>query len=203
MRSAEARATRLQAYRRAGERLHEMAAAGQLSGDWGVILDCDETVIDNARYQRERAELGVGYSGPSWIEWVERQQATAIPGAVDFLAEVRGLGGRVVFVTNRKAQIECAPTVANLDAIGLRADAVLCRTATSDKNPRFESVADGTAAADLPPLEVVMWVGDNILDFPGLSQEMRHEQDGAFADFGDRFILIPNPMYGSWEKNEE
>ena len=71
----------------------------------------------------------------------------------------------------------------------------------SDKNPRFEAVARGTTPAGLPPLEVVAFVGDNILDFPGQSQALRKEPDEAFAAFGARFFVLPNPMYGSWEKN--
>jgi len=47
----------------------------------------------------------------------------------------------------------------------------------------------------------VMWVGDNIQDFPRLRQDIRSSSDSAFAEFGDRFIVLPNPMYGSWERN--
>ena len=52
------------------------------------------------------------------------------------------------------------------------------------------------------PLTVVAWVGDNILDFPGMSQAAR--QDPAMlAPFGSRWFILPNPMYGSWERNVE
>lgn len=46
-----------------------------------------------------------------------------------------------------------------------------------------------------------MYVGDNIRDFPALTQEIRKQPDSAFAKFGDTFIMLPNPMYESWEKN--
>jgi predicted secreted acid phosphatase len=52
-------------------------------------------------------------------------------------------------------------------------------------------------------MDVLMWVGDNILDFPNQSQELRNGGDDAFADFGSRFVVIANPMYGSWQKNAE
>jgi hypothetical protein len=55
----------------------------------------------------------------------------------------------------------------------------------------------------LPPTTVVMYVGDNILDFPGISQEIRKQPDSAFASFGETNFIIPNPMYGSWEKNAD
>jgi predicted secreted acid phosphatase len=80
---------------------------------------------------------------------------------------------------------------------------VLCKTDPSNsyKDVRFEAVAAGRAPSPLPPLRVVMWVGDNIQDFPRLRQDIRTASDSAFAEFGDRFIVLPNPMYGSWERN--
>ncbi|HET7746393.1 MAG TPA: 5'-nucleotidase, lipoprotein e(P4) family, partial [Vicinamibacteria bacterium] len=70
------------------------------------------------------------------------------------------------------------------------------------KNPRFERVQKGTAAEGLPPLEVLLWIGDNIQDFPGLRQDVvRADPEAALAPFGTRYFAIPNPMYGSWERN--
>jgi len=200
-RSAEMRALARQAYQVAGARLDAMRAT--LPARWGVVLDIDETVLSNLTYQRERAELGLGYSSPSWLAWVKRRAATAMPGATEYLGKVRALGGKIVFVTNRKADGECAPTEANLAAVGLVYDAILCRTDASDKNARFESVAAGSARAALPALSIVQFVGDNIQDFPGLGQELRKAPAADFADFGGRFLLVPNPMYGSWEKNPD
>ena len=53
----------------------------------------------------------------------------------------------------------------------------------------------------LPAMRVLMWVGDNIQDFPTLTQSIRTRDDAAFAEFGEGFVVLPNPMYGSWEKN--
>ena len=47
-----------------------------------------------------------------------------------------------------------------------------------------------------------MWVGDNIHDFPGMEQEHRHDPR-AFEDFGARFVIVPNPMSGSWVSNPQ
>jgi 5'-nucleotidase (lipoprotein e(P4) family) len=197
--SAEARALSLQSYAVATARLDELAAEG-LPSAWAVVMDIDETTLVNVVYQRERAELGTGYSPASWLAWVQRKAAPAQPGAKAFTERVRALGGKVVLVSNRKAGSECDPTALNLAAVGIRYDAMLCKTGTSDKNPRFEAIEDGTAP-NLPALTTVMYVGDNIKDFPNLSQDVRSEADGAFADFGHRYILVANPMYGSWESN--
>ncbi|HEX9732825.1 MAG TPA: hypothetical protein VGG06_12665 [Thermoanaerobaculia bacterium] len=78
---------------------------------------------------------------------------------------------------------------------------VLCRRGESRKEPRWARVEAGTAAPGLPPLEIVLWLGDNIHDFPDLGQDLRFEPDAAFADFGRKYVVIPNPMYGSWMGN--
>ena len=114
---------------------------------------------------------------------------------------MKALGGVVAIVTNR-ADFVCEETRGNLRKLEVPFDVVLCKPeGVSDKNPRFESVAAGTAAPGLAPAEVVAFVGDNIRDFPHLDQKVRLEGEGALGDFGRRFIIIPNPLYGSWEAN--
>jgi 5'-nucleotidase (lipoprotein e(P4) family) len=174
----------------------ERAAAGRAAGTWGVVLDADETIISNLKYQEERTALGKGYTTDSWTAWVKRKEATALPGAAAFLQRVRALGGRIAIVTNRRAAV-CGETEANLQAVGLVYDAILCRTDEEDKNPRFEAVAKGTGGQ--PPVEVVAWVGDNIRDFPGASQAIKGTGAEGFARFGTTWFIVPNPLYGSWE----
>lgn len=201
-RSAEHRAVYVQTYRAAGRRLR--AVADTLAAtNWAVVLDADETVLDNSLYQRERAEAGLSYTRESWNAWVRREAAPALPGAVAFTGLVRELGGRVVVVTNREDAV-CGETRRNLAAVGIVADAVLCQIGReSDKNPRFAAVAAGTATG-LPPLAVVMWVGDSIGDFPGLTQDVRFGgEDTDLSAFGGRYWILPNPMYGSWTGNAE
>ena len=199
--SAEYRAIALQVYRTAGVRVAEMSR-GRAAGSWAVILDADETVLDNSEYQRRRAALDSGYTEPTWSAWVRERAAIAVPGAVEFIRGVRGAGGRVAIVTNRADSL-CAPTRENLRGVGVDADIVLCQpSGESDKNPRFGRIENGTAAPNVPPLAVVAWVGDNIQDFPGLRQTARDEA-AALAMFGDRYFILPNPMYGSWERLPE
>jgi 5'-nucleotidase (lipoprotein e(P4) family) len=198
--AAEHSAVFRQTYRLAAERLRGMAA-GRAAGSWGVIMDADETVLDNSTYQKERAALGEGFSSESWDEWVRRIEATALPGATEFIAGVRALGGRVAIVTNRTEAV-CPETRENFVRTGIVVDIVLCRPPESgDKNQRFRAVQDGTTGSGLEPLDVLMYVGDNIQDFPGLRQELRMMAAPAYAAFGDRYIILPNPMYGSWETN--
>lgn len=201
--SAEYHALVLQTYRDAREHV-ERAAAGRARGTWAVSIDADETIISNLGYQIERGSLGMGFTSDSWNAWVKRREATPLPGAAAFLARVRELGGRIAVVTNRLGS-ECADTEAVFQTHALVYDVMLCRPdgAPSDKNPRFASVASGQAfggSAPAGPVEVLAFLGDNILDFPDLSQASRKQGDRAFADFGVRFFLVPNPMYGSWQQ---
>lgn len=196
--AAEYRAVVLQTYRQAMQHV-ERAAASRRPGSWAVVLDADETIISNLTYQVERARQGLAFTPDSWHAWVMREEATPLPGAAAFLTRVRGLGGRVAIVTNRRAA-ECDATIAVFRKHTLPHDAVLCRpdAGPSDKNPRFAAVARGDAIPGAGPLEVVAFLGDNILDFPGLSQSARDER--ALTAFGDRYFLVPNPMYGSWQQ---
>lgn len=197
--SAEYQAAVIQVYRLATERV-EVVAKGRATGTWAVVLDADETVLNNSLYQLERAKLGLGFTPESWIAWVRRREATPLPGAASFLARVRALGGKIAIVTNR-LESECDDTRAVFDAFKLAYDAMLCRMdgTPSDKNPRFEAVATGASPAASTPLDVVAFVGDNILDFPSLAQSMKKAGAPAFTDFGVRYFIVPNPMYGSWQ----
>jgi 5'-nucleotidase (lipoprotein e(P4) family) len=201
--SAEYRALARQAFRVASERLPALSR-DLPRNSWAVILDADETVLDNSEYQRRRALVDSGYTEASWTAWVNERTAVAVPGAAEFTARVRAAGGRVVIVTNR-TQAVCDSTRGNLATAGIVADLVLCQPpgqGQGDKNLRFKRVVDGTAAPGVPALTVVAWVGDNILDFPGMTQAVRNDPR-ALADFGVRYFILPNPMYGSWQQVRE
>ncbi|MFQ5538679.1 MAG: 5'-nucleotidase, lipoprotein e(P4) family [Gemmatimonadota bacterium] len=195
--SAEHRAVFEEVYLWAG-RAVEAEARGRAPGTWAVILDADETVLDNSAYQARRAEAGLGYTPGSWNDWVREAAAPALPGAVAFVGRVRALGGRVAIVTNRDDAV-CEPTRRNLAAVGIAADVVLCRAPGEEgKEGRFRAVTEGTAAPGLGPVEVLAFVGDNIHDFPGGTQAWREGLPPGIA--GARFFVLPNPMYGSWAR---
>jgi 5'-nucleotidase (lipoprotein e(P4) family) len=199
--SAEYRGIVIEVYRTAATRLTELVR-GLPAGTWAVILDADETVLDNSLHERRLADRNQGFTEAGWTRWVRERAATAIPGAVDFTRQVHHLGGRVAIVTNRADSL-CAPTRENLHSVGIDADIVLCQPGTeSDKNPRFQRIQQGTAVAGIPALDVVEWLGDNIQDFPSLNQAIR-DTPARYADFGLRYFLLPNPMYGSWTRNTE
>ena len=199
--SAEYRALVLQIYREAGGHLVS-ASHGLTRGSWAVILDLDETMIDNSEYQKQLGAAHARYSDSSWARWVREDATPALPGVVEFTRQVHALGGRVAIVTNH-AESLCDVTRKHLVALGVEADLVLCQQPGSgDKNSRFRLIQSGGAAPGMPALNVIEWIGDNIQDFPNLTQGARNDP-ALLAEFGKKYFAVPNPMYGSWEKNPE
>jgi len=161
------------------------------SDNLAVVVDLDETVLDNSLYQVERWKAGLSFTQDSWSEWVNREEAGLVPGAMEFLKAVRKKGVRVVFVSNRMNK-NLEPTRRNLLALEVLApnDLFLLRLDKDDvKEVRRREVKEGKARMKkVGPLKVVGYVGDQMGDFPS----------GQAKEFGKTSFLLPNPMYGKW-----
>jgi len=187
-----------QVYRLAGDAV-ERARSSPRSAPWAVVLDVDETTLDNSTYQLERAAYGLPYDERSWASWVLRREAAAVPGVKSFVDRVRLAGGHVAFITNRDAALADA-TRANLASVGLwNDDDRLCgQKSQYPKAVRRLEVVTGTGDCAWPntPMRIVAFVGDQMGDFPAASESIR----GAGSDdaFGTTCFLLPNPMYGDW-----
>ena len=197
--SEEYAALARQTYRVAGEAVKRAAAAAGHQ-PWSVILDIDETALDNSTYQLERAVYGLPFDAPSWTAWIARREAGAVPGVLDFVTIVRHSGGHVAWITNRDATTADA-TRANLQALKMWTDDDrLC----AQKNPqhtkavRRGEVVSGTGDCSWNGLgmRVVAFVGDQMGDFPDATEHI----PGAGGDdaFGRICFLLPNSMYGGW-----
>lgn len=166
-----------------------------------VVVDVDETIMDNSRYQAMLVETRQNYDPKSWTEWCNRAEALALPGAVEFLNYANSRGVRVFYITNRK-EIEKAGTAANLKKLGfpnVTDETLLVRTdpKSSSKEPRRIAV--------VTKYRIVLLMGDNLNDFADVFEKSQ-TVDGRLAaveqnkaQFGTRFIVLPNPMYGDWE----
>ena len=165
-----------------------------------VIVDVDETVLDNSRFQAELVLRGLPYDSAGWRAWCERAEAGAVPGALDFLNYAARRGVRVFYITNRR-QPEKAGTIANLTKLGfpdVSEETVMIRDegTSSSKESRRQKVAKR--------YRIPLLMGDNLNDFndsfAGKSiAERAAEVDRQRAQFGMRYIILPNPMYGDWE----
>lgn len=197
-----------QTYRAAWESVLRMAAQEQ--GNFAVVLDLDETVIDNTRYQIERWKMGISHNSESWRKWVEREEAGLVPGAKTFLKNVRTLGSRahIVYITNRKAKQDNS-TIANLKKLGVWSehDLLLARQSELDnKIVRRSCIESGTGRCEKNgPMKIIALFGDNIKDFVDVrdsahAARLRNEEMPSDPAWGTRYFVLPNPMYGSFNR---
>ena len=195
--SAEYRALCLQAFRSAREALLQDLADKSIDKPRAIITDIDETVLDNSPFQAACILNNTDYP-IGWDEWCMMANAEAVPGALEFFRLANGYGIDVFYVTNRKEHLKEA-TLRNLVALGFPdadTEHVMMRTKTSDKEPRRSKIEER--------FHIALFIGDNLADF---SNDFYHNEGDARRDavdktainFGKRWIVLPNPMYGDWE----
>jgi len=213
-----------QVYRLATERLATVIAAPGTAAieQWGstsaqlaalptaIVVDLDETVLDNTYYQARQLLQGREYEEASWQAWMQEAAATAIPGAVEFLQAAAAAGHKVFYVTNRLCQpLSSSPTDAcpartatlrNLRALGLPnvddIDALMLRGERPQWSSSDKSVRRAAIAARY---RIVALVGDDLRDF--VDRPIFEARRGELAGlFGTRWFLLSNPIYGSWER---
>ena len=164
-----------------------------------IVLDADETVVDNTKLMGESIVNGNGrFDAPWWRQAVYRCKSQAMPGAVEFLNEVHKQGVEIFYVSNRYAPVNLDVTIQNFKELGFPSvdkDHVLLFEKDSDKQPRFDMIAK--------KYYVVVYMGDNAGDFPiGTKGKTLAERnaiiDNHKEDFGTTFVVFPNPAYGSW-----
>ncbi|CAN5896847.1 5'-nucleotidase, lipoprotein e(P4) family [soil metagenome] len=195
-RAAEYRALCFQAFNIARLRLDEYKPL--TNKPKAIVTDIDETILDNSAYEAHRVLQGKDYDEPSWHEWVNKATADTIPGAVSFLKYAASKGVNIFYVTNRN-ESERASTIRNLLRFSLPdADDAhfMGKQSTSSKESRRQTV--------FGMYEIVMLLGDNLSDFSTLfdkktTDERLRNANFSVADFGNRFIVLPNPVYGDWE----
>lgn len=196
-----------QTYRAAWQSVKKMAA--NLNEHWAVVLDVDETVLDNSQYQVEIFARGESFSPKTWAEWVEREQAKPVPGVRAFLDSVRTLGefAHIVFITNRDATLERA-TIANMQKLALwqDGDVILGRRARSDTKEirRREVIGGGGRCQGLGKRTIIALIGDQIGDLrSGVRGKSVDDLKASLLesdDLGVKYFVLPNPMYGNWER---
>lgn len=182
-------------------------AAVEQTGSFGelppaVILDLDETVLDNSAYEVAMLRANAPFSEDTWATWVAEARAGAVPAAVRFLTNARAAGVALFYVTNRvcNAGDESDATVRVLKALNvpLEPGRLLCKGEVSDKSSRRQSIARTH--------RILLLIGDDLGDFVTIPKD-RQTVEGraaaviAYEDYwGERWFVLPNPMYGSWER---
>lgn len=170
-----------------------------------IVVDADETMIDNSPFQARGIRDDADFAYANWLAWVNERRARALPGAVDFANYAASKNVPIFFVTNRDAPAETESTVANLRALGfpIAADASNVLLRGDARAPAREKSARRAWVAQRH--RVVLLLGDNLGDFidgVATSIEQRQALMAPFADWwGRRWFMLPNPTYGSWESS--
>ena len=170
-----------------------------------VVMDVDETVLDNSPYQARLVRDGGSYDEATWDLWVAEKKARPVPGVVEFAKAAAAKGVTILYISNRAVHLKDA-TIANLRAEGLpvKDDSVFlglgthlegCEQNGSEKLCR-RKLAGQT-------YRVLMQFGDQLGDFAEIVSNTPKDRDALYAEyadwFGERWYMLPNPTYGSWE----
>ena len=170
-----------------------------------VIVDVDETVLDNSPYQARLVVDGLSYNEVTWDSWVRERKATAVPGVVEFAKAAEARGVTILYITNRAEHLG-EDTLANLRAVGLpvKDPSVFlglgtfvegCEDNGSEKRCRRELAGRN--------YRVLMQFGDQLGDFAEILANTPEGREALRAEhaawFGQRWWVLPNPTYGSWE----
>lgn len=163
-----------------------------------VIVDIDETMVDNSPHSAKCIEKATSYP-EYWDRWCNLGKAKALPGAVEFMKSARNYGVTLFYVSNRKEHLREA-TVRNLQELGFPQATdknIILRTAESGKENRRRAIAAN--------YHISLLIGDNLADFSDIFEkksvtDRAKVTDSLRNEFGRRYIVLPNAMYGDWEE---
>jgi 5'-nucleotidase (lipoprotein e(P4) family) len=166
-----------------------------------IVVDCDETILDTSRFEGKEITAHMNYNQKDWTEWINRVEAEAVPGAVEFLRYASAHGVRVFYITNRN-ESQKAGTAANLKKLGfpnVNDQTLLIQTDLKDSSKEGRRRDVGAR------YRIVLLMGDDLNDFAAVFENSTTIANRMAAadrfkeEFGKRFIMLPNAMYGNWE----
>jgi len=183
------------------------AAPAEQKGDFAnlppaVILDVDETVLDNSPYQVWMMKNGKTFSTKTWNEFCDAQISRAIPGAVEFTKYADSKGVKLFYVTNRGTEVEKS-TRENMEKLGFPMGGNVDTFLMQNEKPDWGSAKGTRRAVIAKDYRVVLNIGDNFGDFVDRYRTSEAERQKAFDEDKDRFgrewLMIANPTYGSFD----
>ena len=170
-----------------------------------VIVDIDETMLDNTPYGARLVRDGRSHDEAAFSQWVNEASAKPVPGALEFAKAANARGVTIFYISNRTAD-QAGPTVDNLrkagfpikDAsqyLGKNTPLGGCQNSGSDKGCRRQLVGRTH--------RVLMQFGDQLGDLVSIASNTPAGREQAVRPYlgwvGERWFMLPNPSYGSWE----
>jgi 5'-nucleotidase (lipoprotein e(P4) family) len=183
------------------------AAPAEQKGDFAnlppaVILDLDETVLDNSKYQVWMMKSDQTFSTKTWNQFCADQISTAIPGALDFVKYAEGKGVKVFYISNRDAVTE-KDTRENMAKLGFPLGGNVDTFLMQNEQQGWGSAKGTRRAVVTKDYRVLLNLGDNFGDFDDRYRGSEAERLKAFDDNKDRWgrewLVIANPTYGSFD----
>lgn len=194
--ATEYKALTYQAFNVAKNRLMVTRLHNPKTKNLAIVVDIDETILDNSPYEAKMILENEGYESDSWNEWCDLAAAEAVPGALEFLKYADSLDFHIFYLSNRKKEFTQASSITNLRKLGfpqLDEDHFFLRDGERSKVKRRKAISK--------KYKIVILAGDNLGDFYEDS-DIFSEREQLFDEhkklFGSKFIMLPNAMYGAW-----
>jgi 5'-nucleotidase (lipoprotein e(P4) family) len=183
------------------------AAPAEQTGDFAnlppaVVLDVDETLLDNSKYQVWMMRTNQSFSTKSWNQFCAAQVSTAIPGAVEFTKYADSKGVKVFYVTNRGAETE-KDTRENMQKLGFPLGGNVDTFLMQGEKPDWTGAKGTRRAVIAKDYRVLLNIGDNFGDFDDRYRTSETDRVKAFEAgiryWGRQWLMLPNPTYGSFD----
>jgi acid phosphatase len=171
-----------------------------------IVLDVDETVLDNSLYQVWSMKTGNPFNVATWNQFCNDKVARAIPGAVEFTKYADSKGVKVFYITNRAAEVEKS-TRENMETLGFpvggpgggNVDTFLMQ----NEKPDWGSKKGTRRAFIAKDYRILLGFGDNFGDFDDRYTSSEADRLKFFEEsrerWGREWLVIANPTYGSFD----
>jgi len=213
-RSVEYKANALTVFALARIRLDEAladkgwtAAPAEQTGNYqalppAVILDIDETLLDNSKYQVWMMKSDQTFSTKTWNEFCAAQISTAVPGALEFVKYADSKGVKIFYITNRAAETE-KDTRENMQKLGFPLGGNVDTFLMQNEKPGWGSAKSTRRVEVTKDYRVLLNIGDNFGDFDDRYRSSEADRLKAYeadmAYWGKQWLMIANPTYGSFD----
>lgn len=176
-----------------------------------VILDVDETILDNGPFQEKLIVEDTQYDSDEWDDWVGLGRAPRLSGAVSFVRRAEKLGVSIFYVTNREHK-RWKETNENLRMKGFPVSEDGANLLSKYKQPDWDSDKTPRREFVARTHRILLLIGDDLNDFvSGPRTPDPSDPDPAYLQrrkvaemhrnmWGTKWIVLPNPTYGSWER---
>lgn len=183
------------------------AAPAEQTGDFAnlppaVVIDVDETLLDNSKYQVWMMRANQSFSTRSWNQFCAAQVSTAIPGAVEFTKYADSKGVKVFYVTNRGVETE-KDTRENMQKLGFPMGGNVDTFLMQGEKPDWTGAKGTRRAVIAKDYRVLLNIGDNFGDFDDRYRTSEADRMKAFEAgqpyWGRQWLMLANPTYGSFD----